>query len=95
MRFKKRIENQPNKDNEALLLRNKLSELRSCIVDKINLSEDFNDCSTISILYVDDEKNNLLSFKAHFRKEFNVVTSLSAEGGLKEMEKHKFQHTVE
>lgn len=34
------------------------------------------------ILYVDDEKNNLDSFRAIFRKEFEIYTALSAEEGL-------------
>ena len=33
---------------------------------------------TINVLYVDDEENNLLSFRALFRKVFNVFTSNSA-----------------
>ncbi|MDM1296116.1 response regulator [Sphingobacterium sp. N143] len=31
----------------------------------------------ISILYVDDEENNLLSFKATFRLKYNVFTAIS------------------
>ena len=34
------------------------------------------------ILYVDDEKNNLDSFRAIFRREFDVYTALSADEGL-------------
>ena len=33
----------------------------------------------INVLYVDDEQNNLISFKATFRKHFNVFTALSAK----------------
>lgn len=33
----------------------------------------------ISILYVDDEKNNLVSFKAAFRIKYNVLTTISGE----------------
>lgn len=33
----------------------------------------------INVLYVDDEQNNLISFKATFRKEFNVFTAISAK----------------
>lgn len=33
----------------------------------------------INVLYVDDEKNNLISFKASFRKHFNIFTALSAK----------------
>lgn len=32
----------------------------------------------ISVLYVDDEENNLISFKASFRRDFKVFTALSA-----------------
>ena len=33
----------------------------------------------INVLYVDDEDNNLVSFKAGFRRYFNVFTALSAK----------------
>ena len=33
----------------------------------------------INVLYVDDEENNLQSFKATFRRKFNVFTAISAE----------------
>ena len=32
----------------------------------------------ISVLYVDDEENNLIAFRAFFRKKYNVFTALSA-----------------
>jgi len=31
----------------------------------------------INVLYVDDEENNLLAFKASFRRYFNIFTALS------------------
>lgn len=31
----------------------------------------------MNVLYVDDERNNLDSFKANFRKDFNVYTAIS------------------
>jgi two-component system sensor histidine kinase/response regulator len=37
----------------------------------------------ISVLYVDDEENNLLSFKAAFRRNYEVFTAISAAEGLK------------
>lgn len=37
----------------------------------------------ISILYVDDELNNLISFKAVFRIKYNVLTAISAEEAVK------------
>jgi response regulator RpfG family c-di-GMP phosphodiesterase len=33
----------------------------------------------INILYVDDEENNLISFKATFRIKYNVYTAISGE----------------
>jgi len=33
----------------------------------------------VKILYVDDEENNLVSFRANFRKDYEVFTALSAE----------------
>ncbi len=33
----------------------------------------------INVLYVDDEENNLLAFKAAFRRNFTVFTALSAD----------------
>jgi response regulator RpfG family c-di-GMP phosphodiesterase len=43
------------------------------------MSED----SKINVLYVDDEENNLLAFKASFRRHFNVFTAISADEGSK------------
>ncbi len=37
----------------------------------------------INILYVDDEQNNLVSFKATFRIKYNVHTALSGEDAIK------------
>lgn len=37
----------------------------------------------INILYVDDEENNLLSFKATFRIKHHVLTALSGDEALK------------
>jgi len=37
----------------------------------------------ISILYVDDEQNNLVSFKAVFRIKYNVLTAISGEDAIK------------
>ncbi len=36
---------------------------------------------TINVLYIDDEAHNLISFKASFRRSFNVFTAESAEEG--------------
>jgi response regulator RpfG family c-di-GMP phosphodiesterase len=43
------------------------------------MSEDLN----INVLYVDDEENNLLAFKASFRRHFTVFTAISADEGSK------------
>jgi response regulator RpfG family c-di-GMP phosphodiesterase len=43
----------------------------------------------INVLYVDDEINNLIAFKATFRKEFNVHTALSAEEGRKILDENR------
>lgn len=40
----------------------------------------------ISILYVDDEINNLNSFKAAFRRDFNVLLATSGREGLEILE---------
>jgi response regulator RpfG family c-di-GMP phosphodiesterase len=37
----------------------------------------------INILYVDDEMNNLMSFKAAFRISYNVFTAISAKEAMK------------
>lgn len=37
----------------------------------------------INVLYIDDEDNNLSSFKASLRKDFKIHTALDAEEGLK------------
>ena len=37
----------------------------------------------ITVLYVDDEENNLFSFKATFRIKYNVFTAISGEEALK------------
>ena len=40
----------------------------------------------IDILYVDDEENNLISFKATFRLKFNVSIAVSADEAMKVLE---------
>jgi response regulator RpfG family c-di-GMP phosphodiesterase len=42
----------------------------------------------IKILYVDDEENNLLSFKACFRIKYEVFLAISAKVGLEVLDKH-------
>ena len=43
--------------------------------------------SKITILYVDDEENNLFSFKAAFRIKYNVLIAINGEEALKILEK--------
>ena len=40
----------------------------------------------ITVLYVDDEENNLLSFKATFRMRYNVLIAMSGDDALKILE---------
>jgi len=42
----------------------------------------------INILYVDDEMNNLVSFKATFRLKYNVFTAISGEEAIKLMDEN-------
>lgn len=39
--------------------------------------------NAINVLYIDDETNNIISFKAAFRRTFNVFTAESTEEGRK------------
>jgi response regulator RpfG family c-di-GMP phosphodiesterase len=41
----------------------------------------------IKVLYVDDEMNNLVSFKATFRMKYDVLTAVSGEEAVKLLEK--------
>ena len=41
----------------------------------------------IKILYVDDEENNLISFRANFRKDYEVLTAISAHDAFIILEK--------
>lgn len=40
----------------------------------------------ITILYVDDEENNLISFKANFRIKYNVLIAISGDEAMRIME---------
>lgn len=40
----------------------------------------------ITILYVDDEENNLISFKANFRIKYNVFVAISGDDAMKIIE---------
>jgi response regulator RpfG family c-di-GMP phosphodiesterase len=41
--------------------------------------------TNINVLYVDDEENNLVAFKASFRRYFNIFTAISVDDGQKIM----------
>ncbi len=43
----------------------------------------------IKVLYVDDEENNLISFKANFRMKYQVYTAIGGEEALKILETKK------
>ncbi len=45
--------------------------------------------ANINVLYIDDESNNVISFKAAFRRVFTVFTAESAEEGRKILEQEK------
>lgn len=45
----------------------------------------------ITVLYVDDEPNNLVAFRATFRRLFNVLTAESAEEGMAILAKENVQ----
>jgi adenylate cyclase len=42
----------------------------------------------IGILYLDDEEQNLLSFQALFRREYDVFTTQSAEEAVQVLNEH-------
>ncbi len=42
-----------------------------------------------TVLYVDDEKQNLISFKASFRRDYKVITAISGVEALETMQKEK------
>ncbi len=46
---------------------------------------------TICVLYVDDEENNLLAFKAAFRRDFQVITAISGAEALEKLKEHEVQ----
>ena len=48
----------------------------------------------ISVLYLDDELDNLASFKANFRREFNVFTASNVEAAM-EIIKNNEIHEME
>lgn len=47
-----------------------------------------------NILYIDDEVNNLVTFKANFRKDYKIFTAESAEEGRKILGENKIQVVI-
>ncbi len=50
--------------------------------------------ATYNILYVDDEENNLNSFRAALRRDYNVFTALSGEDGMEILSKNDIHVVV-
>ena len=48
----------------------------------------------ISVLYVDDEENNLNSFKAAFRREWEIFLAISPEEGRKVLAENKIEVVI-
>jgi len=47
-----------------------------------------------SILYIDDEENNLISFKSTFRRDYHIHLASSGQEGLEIMENHNIQLVI-
>ena len=47
-----------------------------------------------SILYIDDEENNLVSFKSTFRRDYHIHVASSGKAGLEIMQKHNIQLVI-
>lgn len=45
----------------------------------------------VKVLYIDDEKINLLSFKSSFRREYDIYTASSAKEGIKILKEHSIE----
>ena len=54
----------------------------------------FNSDPIYSILYIDDEENNLTSFKSTFRRDYHIHVATSGQEGLEIMEKHNVQLVI-
>ena len=50
--------------------------------------------SKMNILYVDDEATNLRIFKKTFRRDYKILTALSAKEGLEIIEKNKINLVI-
>jgi len=47
-----------------------------------------------SILYIDDEEHNLISFKSTFRRDYNIHVTTSGQAGLEIMERHEIHLVI-
>jgi len=47
-----------------------------------------------SVLYIDDEEHNLISFKSTFRREYNIHVATSGKSGLEIMEKNEINLVI-
>lgn len=47
-----------------------------------------------SILYIDDEENNLISFRSTFRRDYHIHVATTGQRGLEIMEKHHIQLVI-
>lgn len=52
------------------------------------------DKNEFTILYVDDEEQNLVSFKATFRREYKILTAASGDEGIKLMKQNPAQLVI-
>ncbi len=68
-----------------------MSELSKSLHSLLNKSELF---MKIKILYIDDEAMNLTTFKATFRRGFEIFTAESAREGKKIIEEEKDIHII-
>ena len=50
------------------------------------------EAKNINVLYIDDELDNLTSFKATFRRNFNITTTDSADQALKNQRRENIPH---
>ncbi len=48
----------------------------------------------VKVLYIDDEPNNLMGFKATFRMDYNVIVAGSADEGMQLLGKHPDIHVI-
>lgn len=64
------------------------------LIFKIGSKNSFMEKKDIAILYIDDEVNNLVAFKANFRRVYNIFTAESAHEGLMILRSNKIHVIV-